>query len=219
MSWDEARAQVRQAPEAAAAPPCCRLLGQGPRCGLCSLLGRCKGASDPSQAPNLCSGAPAEGIRLLLSFCCPTHSPGYRAHFPVLAGGISSLSLARRMMRRRDEAQGLLLEPWQGTDGGDTALCGPTAGTRLQMGAGDRPCLPCALGSAQSPVRMGGPVPWLSPSREGLEQSCASHGIISHWKRPLRSSCPSAKPADARLLEPAWLWECGCLCQRKRQCF
>lgn len=63
-----------------------------PSCGLCSLLGRCQGASDPSQTPNLCLGAPAGGIRLPSCLHYPTHSPGYRAPFPVLAGGISSLS-------------------------------------------------------------------------------------------------------------------------------
>lgn len=200
--------------------PCCLFLRQGTGRGVCTLPGpspsqgwvvqRCLSPLPETKSLLVCSSRRNYTLLVL-----PSSHPQQNAspvapatgHLPPCWFEASPLfSKGRRMMGRGDEGlecsmkstklrrSGLILEAWQGTDGGDqagAARCGPTCRRQASNGGFKLAMLSLAAlcpGSRHSTLRARGgcrrgvalSLLW-SQSREGLVQcsrvcsSCASH--------------------------------------------
>lgn len=207
--------------------PCCLFLRQGPGRGVCTLLGlspsqgwvvqRCLSPLPETKSLLACSSRRNYTLLVL-----PSSHPQQRASPVALATGhlppwwfeASPLfSKGTRMMGRGDEGlecsmkstklrcSGLVLEAWQGTNGGDqagAARCGPTCRQRASSGGFKPATLSLAAlrpGSQRSTLRAhggcrGGVALSLlrSPSREGLAQcSRVCSSFASHVQQMLIS--------------------------------
>lgn len=211
--------------------PCCLFLRQGTGRGVCTLLGlspsqgwvvqRCLSPLPETKSLLACSSRRNYTLLVL-----PSSHPQQRASPVALATGHLSLcwfeasplfSKGTRMMGRGDEGlersmkstklrcSGLILEAWQGTDGGGqagAARCGPTCRQRASSGG----FKPATLSLAALGGCVGGwPCPSCNPKAGRVWRSAAGLLLLCQ-----------PRAADVHLLEPSWLLACGCSSQRRR---